>query len=62
MSKYRTRALIVADEWGDYDSLLCGSIDVIEENKKPIDTGLFDADGERLYRVEKRNPIGFVVR
>lgn len=38
------------------------SITVIEEDDRPQDTGLLDADGNRLYRVKERRPIGFTAK
>ena len=35
------------------------TIDVIEPPHEPIDTGLLDASGVPLYRVNERGPIGF---
>ena len=36
-----------------------GSMDVIEEDDGPIPTGVLDSLGRELYRVAKRQPIGF---
>jgi hypothetical protein len=38
------------------------SCTVYEPYEDPIDTGLFDANGARLYRIETRDRIGFVIR
>lgn len=37
------------------------SIEVIEQDHAPVDTGLLDASGNKLFRVEERRPIGFAV-
>lgn len=34
---------------------------VWEVERTPIDTGLFDANGTRLWRVDDREPMGFLV-
>ncbi|RWX72571.1 hypothetical protein [Mesorhizobium sp. M2A.F.Ca.ET.039.01.1.1] len=33
---------------------------VHEDERKPVATGLLDANGAKLFRVEDRQPIGFV--
>jgi len=33
--------------------------EVFEADAKPIDTGLLNADGLRLYRIQPRAPLGF---
>ena len=33
---------------------------VHEEEAKPVDTGLLDANGTKLYRVQDKPPVGFV--
>ena len=33
---------------------------VYETESKPVDTGLLDPNGVKLYRIEKIEPIGFV--
>lgn len=33
---------------------------VHEDEPKPVDTGLLDANGVKLYRVEDRQPVGFI--
>lgn len=38
------------------------SCTVYETDPDPIDTGLLDANGARLYRVNVRDRIGFVIR
>lgn len=35
---------------------------VFENSDAPVDTGLVDASGARLYRVDERQPIGFCSR
>jgi hypothetical protein len=56
--KYVTRAVItVQDHWGR--SHLAGGETVFEEEKKPVNTGLVDANGIPLFRVPEVNPIGF---
>lgn len=36
--------------------------DVIVQDDTPLFTGLFDADGVRLYAVSDREPVGFKLR
>lgn len=38
------------------------TLTVYEAAPEPQDTGVLDANGTRLYRVEDREPIGFRVR
>ncbi|OIN06092.1 hypothetical protein BFS86_19495 [Shewanella algae] len=33
---------------------------IVEQENAPVDTGLLNADGVKLYRMEDRAPIGFV--
>lgn len=52
---------------GDEDEYLVtwkssGTATVYEAEAKPVDTGLLNAHGVKLYRVEERNPIGFSAR
>lgn len=35
------------------------TLTVYEDDAEPIDTGLLNADGTKLYRSVKRLPIGF---
>lgn len=35
------------------------TLTVYEDSPEPIDTGLLNADGTKLYRPVKRAPIGF---
>jgi len=48
------------DEWGYYDDR--SSIEVFESDNRPVDTGLLDVHGDRIFRVIERQPIGFRVR
>ena len=34
------------------------SCTVMEEDRSPVDTGLLDANGTKLWRVEDREPMG----
>lgn len=45
--------------WSD-DAPLIRDITVYEAEDKPHDTGLLDASGTKLYRVEERIKMGFV--
>lgn len=66
MKKYKYRALNPDirpknDGWyGDFDDgcLLAGTT-VFEEDGDPEFTGLYDADGNPLYRFPDKVPIGF---
>lgn len=56
-----TRALWCADDvW--FDDSFCPSIDVHEPDYISIDTGLVDADGNRIMGRPYRAPIGFMRR
>ena len=57
MPRYITRAIECGDEWYEPTHL---TISVSEAEDKPIDTGLFDENGEKLYRVSDRTRIGFI--
>ena len=48
------------DEWGYYDDR--SSIEVFESGNRPVDTGLLDVHGDRIFRAIERQPIGFRVR
>ena len=36
------------------------TMDVVHPEDGPVDTGLLDAHGNRLFRVSERVPLGFV--
>lgn len=56
---YSTRAYwVVLDD--DFDETERQTISVYETDNEPIDTGLLDANGDRLFRVTEREPIGFI--
>jgi len=46
------------DDWWIYET---GpqTMQVIEEDREPVDTGLVDSNGPPIYRVHNRVPIGF---
>ena len=61
MPRYTTRRHAVAwieddDCWDDAQHM---SIEVVTEDAEVEDTGLFDASGNRLYRMPDRHPLGF---
>ena len=59
MPRYVTRpakAVIAEDEWYESESR---KIDVLVPDDQPEATGLLDADGNMLYRVVRRGPLGF---
>ncbi len=45
-------------DWDDADPV-CADIQVYESECLPVDTGLLDANGVRLWRVPEKSPIGF---
>jgi len=51
------RGIEAGDDWYPEER---GRIDVIIPDDKPQNTGLLDADGTPIYRVEVRAPIGFM--
>lgn len=57
VTKYVTRATV--DEYGDADAALSLATTVYEHDRGPIDTGLLDAKGRQLFRIDEREPIGF---
>lgn len=54
--RYIARAAIVSDEWGNQastaDTVFCGG-------DEPRRTGLLDINGNELFRIDEREPIGF---
>lgn len=48
--------------WDDFPSYGPTSITVLEREVKPQPTGILNADGTMLYRVERSEPIGFRLR
>jgi len=48
----------------DYDGNRLGpdTIQVIVEEDSPVETGLYDANGVRLFRITARRPVGFTVK
>jgi hypothetical protein len=47
-------------EWHDVRADWSLAKTVHEADRKPVDTGLLDASGTKLYRVEPANPFGFL--
>lgn len=47
-------------EWNHTYICSADSISVIERETAPQPTGLLDAQGNRLFAVDERDPIGFV--
>jgi hypothetical protein len=45
-------------DWDDLEAVRL-DIQVYEPERLPVDTGLLDANGVRLWRVDDRPPIGF---
>lgn len=43
----------------DLDRTIRETITVIEEDRDPIDTGLFDHTGGRIYRIRDTVPMGY---
>lgn len=58
--RYVTLRGVPATSWWDTNAVDYLPRTVHEEDRKPIDTGLLDANGTKLYRVEDREPIGFI--
>ncbi len=57
MPRYVTRANIATDDiWTPDDR---PTLSVIVEDREPLDTGLVDAGGVRIFRVSERAPMGF---
>lgn len=58
MHRARFRSVFVAyDEYGEASMT---ADECIEEDKDPEWTGLYDANGDELYRVRERIKFGFV--
>lgn len=47
------------DPWGNVDAALSLARVVHQQVDEPIDTGLLNAHGVKLYRIVHRAPIGF---
>lgn len=54
MPRYRSFA--------DFDEPSETAREVIVETDEPQFTGLYDADGNRLYRLSDKEPVGFKIR
>lgn len=46
----------------DDDQPWCPPLTVYEEAQEPIDTGIIDATGTKIFRRAERMPIGFHLR
>ena len=57
-----TEPVTAREWWEQADGSQYLARTVHEEDGKPVDTGLLDASGKKLFRVEDRLPIGFVRR
>ena len=49
-------------EWHDDHPLLPSVVVVEPADRTPQPTGLYDANGVELYRVEEREPVGFLAK
>jgi hypothetical protein len=56
--KYVTRASTYTDSY--YDNI-CGDT-VYEEIREPVDTYLLDVNGNSIYRLPEKRPVGFFMR
>ena len=61
MTKYITLRTTAMNE-DDFRGISGGNVTIFEPEPCPIDTGVLDANGVRIYRVEDRDPIGFRIR
>lgn len=65
MPRYFTRSAWVGDDPFNerpgyhFDETPIRELTVFEPERGPSDSGLLDANGERLYRSDDRQPIGF---
>lgn len=50
---------IKADDIDNYRLPTGGSMQVFTEDAQPVDTGIVEAAGIKIYRVPDKNPIGF---
>lgn len=60
MARYVTQPWPRGVAFDEYFEAPTVSIDVIEQDRPPVDSGLLDANGQKLFRVDERHPIGFV--
>lgn len=56
--KYRYVTIRPNSKW-DEDVPLLPALNVYEPEDKPIETGLLDSNGTKLYRVRERIKMGF---
>lgn len=58
MTRYIAIAKPLCTDWDDHQERLVGQ-SVIVEDDQPVDTGLVDVTGTRIYRASDRIPVGF---
>jgi hypothetical protein len=58
--KYVALSRPKASEYWEDQPPIAAATTVYEPSEEPIDTGLFDATGTKLYRVRDRVKMGFV--
>ena len=46
-------------DWSDDAPTITGQI-IVQEDDSPIDTGLLDAQGAKIFRVRDKLPIGYI--
>lgn len=60
MSKYVSASPKQATYWGwDYNAAECLAKTVVEDENKPVETGLLDASGNKIYRLQDKGIFGF---
>lgn len=62
MELYVSYPLWCEDDTRGYDDRGCDSIDVIESVPERIATGILNANGDPIFRIPNREPIGFRIR
>lgn len=58
----KTSYVPIARDYDGWNTDERTTVTVFEPDDKPVASGLYDANGVMLYRVTKREPIGFVVK
>jgi hypothetical protein len=48
--------------WLDEDTPFVPNLTVYETAPEPVDTGLLDASGTKIFRTPQREPVGFDLR
>lgn len=59
--RYQIRRQNGNQDYDWFDAVERCSIDVLEHDRRPVDTGLLDPYGNKIFRQDPREPIGFKI-